>query len=192
MLNALRDQVVKALAWHDAHVDFERAVAATPVEVRGRKPQGLPYSPWQLLYLNDAVELPRISVPIEWLLDDERRATLGPTWRTVLSRQLEDWRQLDRAWRDVLLVLIRLQGWYGPSVNGTLLKSTVTLVPHPESGEYVFPHGLATVGMGRPSLAGSRDWRASGHRPNRRQVARPPRPWRRQPRDWPRWQWPGR
>ena len=49
VLNALRDQVVKALAWHDAHVDFERAVAATPVEVRGRKPQGLPYSPWQLL-----------------------------------------------------------------------------------------------------------------------------------------------
>src|SRR5438034_9995361 len=49
VLNVLRDQLAKALAWHDAHVDFERAVAATPVEVRGRKPQGLPYSPWQLL-----------------------------------------------------------------------------------------------------------------------------------------------
>src|SRR6266542_2971846 len=59
------------------------------------------YSPWQLLYLNDAVELPKISVSIEWLLDDERRATLGPNWRTILSRQVEDWRQLDRAWRDV-------------------------------------------------------------------------------------------
>jgi hypothetical protein len=100
------------------------------------------YSPWQLLYLNDAVELPKISVSIEWLLDDERRATLGPNWRSLLSRQLEDRRQLDRAWRDVLLVLIRLQGWYGPSVNGTLLKSTVTLVPHPESGEYVDPRDL--------------------------------------------------
>jgi hypothetical protein len=100
------------------------------------------YSPWQLLYLNDAVELPKISVSIEWLLDDERRATLGPNWRTVLGRQLEDWRQLDRAWRDVLLVLIRLQGWYGPSVKGTILKGTVTLMRHPESGEYVDPRVL--------------------------------------------------
>jgi hypothetical protein len=41
------------------------------------------YSPWQLLYFNDAVELPNISVQIEWLLDDERRATLGPDWRTI-------------------------------------------------------------------------------------------------------------
>jgi Overcoming lysogenization defect protein-like, TOPRIM domain len=100
------------------------------------------YSPWQLLYLNDAVELPKISVSIEWLLDDERRAALGPNWRTLLGRQLKDWRQLDRAWRDVLLVLIRLQGWYGPSVKGTLLKGTVTLVRHPESGEYVDPRVL--------------------------------------------------
>jgi hypothetical protein len=100
------------------------------------------YSPWQLLYFNDAVELPNVSVQIEWLLDDERRATLGPNWRTILSRQLERWRRLDREWRDVLLVLIRLQGWYGPSVKGTLLKSTVTLVPHPESGEYVDPRDL--------------------------------------------------
>jgi hypothetical protein len=74
--------------------------------------------------------------------DDERRATLDPNWRTILSRQLERWRNLDRSWRDVLLVLIRLQGWYGPSVKGTLLKSTVTLVPHPETGESVDPRDL--------------------------------------------------
>jgi hypothetical protein len=100
------------------------------------------YSPWQLLYFNDAVELQKTSVPIEWLLDDERRATLGPGWRTFLSRQLARWRDLDRSWRDVLLVLVRLQGWYGPSVKGTLLKSTVTLVPHPETGEFVDPRDL--------------------------------------------------
>jgi hypothetical protein len=97
------------------------------------------YSPWQLLYLNDAVELPKTSVPIEWRLDDERRATLDPGLRSFVNWQLERWRQLDREWRDVLLVLIHLQGWYGPSVKGTLLKGTVTLVRHPESGEYVDP-----------------------------------------------------
>jgi len=101
------------------------------------------YSPWQLLYFNDAVELPKISVPIEWLLDDQRRATLRPDQRTLLGQQLEDWRQLDREWRDVLLVLLRSQSRYGPWVKGPLLKSTVTLVRHPQSGEYVDPRELA-------------------------------------------------
>jgi hypothetical protein len=100
------------------------------------------YSPWQLLYLHDAVELPKTSVPIEWLLDDARRAILNPASRWFLSGQLESWRRLDREWGDVLLVLLRLQRWYGPSIKGTLLKSTVTLVRHPESGEYVDPRDL--------------------------------------------------
>jgi hypothetical protein len=101
------------------------------------------YSPWQLLYFDDAVELPNISVSIEWLLDDERRGTLRPIQRTHLGQQLEDWRQLDHEWRDVLLVLLRLQRHYGPWVKGPLLKSTVTLVRHPKSGEYVDPRELA-------------------------------------------------
>src|SRR5438552_475332 len=46
---ALREHLVKGLAWHDAHADFDRAVGGIPVDVRGRKPAGLPYSPWQLL-----------------------------------------------------------------------------------------------------------------------------------------------
>jgi hypothetical protein len=101
------------------------------------------YSPWQLLYFNDAVELPYTSVPIEWLLDDGRRATLHPGQRSLLGQQLEDWRQLDEEWRDVLLVLVRLQSPYGPWVKGPLLKSTVTLVRHPQTGEYVDPRELA-------------------------------------------------
>jgi hypothetical protein len=100
------------------------------------------YSPWQLLYFNDAVELQHHSVPIEWLLDDERRATLGSGHRNFLSWQLERWRQLDREWRGILLVLLRLQSRYGPSVKGTLIKSTVNLVKHPQTGEYVDPSEL--------------------------------------------------
>jgi len=46
---ALRQQLASALEWHDAHVDFERAVEGVPADARGRKPQGLPYSLWQLL-----------------------------------------------------------------------------------------------------------------------------------------------
>ena len=122
------------------------------------------YSPWQLLYFNDAVELPYTSVPIEWLLDDERRGTLRPDQRDLLGQQLEDWRQLDREWRDVLLALLRLQSHYGPWVKGPLLKSTVTLVHHPQTGEYVDPRDLAPpfdaqkvldeLGLTRESLKG--------------------------------------
>lgn len=46
---ALRAQLSTALAWHDASVGFDKAVDGIPVELRGRRPDGLPYSPWRLL-----------------------------------------------------------------------------------------------------------------------------------------------
>jgi hypothetical protein len=113
------------------------------VPERGRVVPRPCYSPWQLMYFNDAVELPKASVSIEWLLDDEQRATLRSDQRTLLGQQLEDWRQLDQEWRDVLLVLLRLQSRYGPWIKGPLLKSTVNLVRHPQSGKYVDPRDLA-------------------------------------------------
>ena len=46
---ALREQLARALAWHDAHAGFDKAVEGIPPELRGRRPDGLPYSPWALL-----------------------------------------------------------------------------------------------------------------------------------------------
>jgi hypothetical protein len=46
---ALRAQLARALEWEDAHAGFDRAVEGVPAELRGRVPDGLPYSPWQLL-----------------------------------------------------------------------------------------------------------------------------------------------
>jgi DinB superfamily len=46
---ALRQHLVNALAWQDAHAGFERALEGLPADARGRRPPGLPYSPWQLL-----------------------------------------------------------------------------------------------------------------------------------------------
>ena len=46
---AVRDLLSRPLAWQDAHVGFEAAVAGIPERVRGTQPKGLPYSPWQLL-----------------------------------------------------------------------------------------------------------------------------------------------
>ncbi|MGA2185011.1 MAG: DinB family protein [Bryobacteraceae bacterium] len=45
----LRKQIAGVLAWHEAHQPFEAVVADFPVELRGVRPQGLPYSAWELL-----------------------------------------------------------------------------------------------------------------------------------------------
>src|SRR3954452_14328545 len=45
----MRAQLAKALAWGEAHADFDKAVADFPVELRGRIVEGLPYSAWQIL-----------------------------------------------------------------------------------------------------------------------------------------------
>jgi hypothetical protein len=100
------------------------------------------YSPWQLLYLNDAIELTKAEVPVGWLLDDRRRETINEVFREFMQARLDAWSKLDREWRDILLVLIRLSSHYGPPIKGTLMKSTVTLVHHPETGEYVDPREL--------------------------------------------------
>jgi uncharacterized damage-inducible protein DinB len=45
----LRDLLGRLLAWEDAHVGFDAAVADVPPEARGKQPEGAPHSPWQLL-----------------------------------------------------------------------------------------------------------------------------------------------
>ena len=45
----LRDQLAGLLAWEDAHVSFDAAVANLPAKLRGARPAELPYSPWQLV-----------------------------------------------------------------------------------------------------------------------------------------------
>jgi DinB family protein len=46
---ALRDHVARLLDWKEAHAAFDDATAGFPEPLRGRTPDGLPYSPWQLV-----------------------------------------------------------------------------------------------------------------------------------------------
>ena len=48
-LEGLREQLARLLDWHDAHADFDTAIDGLPPALRGRVPEGLPYSPWQLV-----------------------------------------------------------------------------------------------------------------------------------------------
>ena len=45
----LREQLIKLLDWQDAHVNFDVAVEGIPPALQGVRPEGLPYSPWELL-----------------------------------------------------------------------------------------------------------------------------------------------
>lgn len=46
---AVRQDLVTLLRGGRAHVTFDKAVSGLPSDLRGRRPRGLPYSPWQQL-----------------------------------------------------------------------------------------------------------------------------------------------
>src|SRR3954451_8044370 len=46
---ALREHLLYLLRGGGAHLDFEKAIADLPVELRGTKPAGQPHTPWRLL-----------------------------------------------------------------------------------------------------------------------------------------------
>jgi|SRR5687768_6189262 uncharacterized damage-inducible protein DinB len=48
-IDALRDQLVRVLAWEEAHVGFDKAIAGIPPDARGARATGFEHSPWQLL-----------------------------------------------------------------------------------------------------------------------------------------------
>ena len=47
--DALRKHVLELLTGKNAHADFDAAVAKFPLKRAGEKPDGAPYSAWQLL-----------------------------------------------------------------------------------------------------------------------------------------------
>jgi hypothetical protein len=46
---SLREHLLELLRSGHAHLDFEKAIAGLPVELRGAKPPGLPHTPWRLI-----------------------------------------------------------------------------------------------------------------------------------------------
>jgi DinB superfamily len=47
--DALRTHLARLLDWQDAHAGFDAIVEGIPPDRREAQPEGLPYSPWQLL-----------------------------------------------------------------------------------------------------------------------------------------------
>jgi hypothetical protein len=98
------------------------------------------YAHWQLLYLQEAVDLGRVEVTLSWLLDDERRVSLSEQAAGIYSWQRERWQSTDWNWRSTVLLLVRLQNRYAPLIKGTLTTSRSTLIYDPDVGDYVDPY----------------------------------------------------
>jgi hypothetical protein len=66
--------VASSLDWEQAHLSLENAVKGLPANLRGRRPEGLPHSPWELvehirIAQNDLLDFcrnPNYSHDLEW------------------------------------------------------------------------------------------------------------------------------
>ena len=47
--DSVRDHLVRALAWEEAHAGFDKAVAGVPPDKRGERPAGFDHSVWDLV-----------------------------------------------------------------------------------------------------------------------------------------------
>lgn len=82
----LRAHLVRLLDWEEAHVGFDRAVDDLAPEARGRRPDGLPHSPWEILEhlriaqsdLLDFCVNPRYAHALEWPKDYWPRTPAPP------------------------------------------------------------------------------------------------------------------
>jgi DinB superfamily len=110
MNSELRDHVAKLLGWQEAHAGFDKAVAELPEPLRGRVPQGLPYSPWQLvehmrITQHDILDFCRNPAyqEVSWPDDYWPRSPAPPSaaaWDETLRRFREDRAALQRLARD--------------------------------------------------------------------------------------------
>jgi hypothetical protein len=47
--NALREHLIELLNSGHAHADFDKATDGIPIDLRGKRPTGLPHTPWRLV-----------------------------------------------------------------------------------------------------------------------------------------------
>lgn len=104
----LRELLTKVLGWQDAHVNFDDVVQGLPPRLQGVRPEGLPYSPWQLLEhmrltqrdILDFCRDPGYKAP-KWPDDYWPKGALPPTpdsWQESVAAFLAD--------REALVVMI--------------------------------------------------------------------------------------
>jgi hypothetical protein len=96
--DTLREHLIKLLDWQDAHVSFDTAVEGIPPPLQGVRPEGLPYSPWELL---EHMRLTQKDI-MNFCRNQDYKAPKWPDeyWpKTTSSPELNDWQKSVNAFR---------------------------------------------------------------------------------------------
>lgn len=124
-----------ALIWRD-EVGFQPWSRYRYREEHARRVTAL-YSPWQLMYLGNAITEQMITLPLPLLLGRRERIdrVIWHQLRRKMWRVDRDfWLRLEHHWRPTVLLLSWLQNRYLPFVTGTS-----TMTHDPSTGELVDP-----------------------------------------------------
>lgn len=119
------------------------------------------YSPWQLLYLDAAVNGRYVQVDVSAFLDGRMDLTPKPRslWRHIHRRNHGEWKRLDEAWRPVILLLVRIQNRYFPAVRGTVTLSPFGGDPFREEIAAFDPRAVAsTLGWTNDHIKDLYEW----------------------------------
>ncbi|HET7696359.1 MAG TPA: DinB family protein [Vicinamibacterales bacterium] len=108
---AIRDHLARALAWEDAHVGIDKALAGIPADKRGARPPGFEHSLWhQLEHIRIAQEdildfcvKPKYEHTMKWPDDYWPAAPAPPdgkAWDESLAAYVRDRKTLERLARE--------------------------------------------------------------------------------------------
>lgn len=133
-----REIVASSLDWEQAHVGLDRAVDGLPPELRGRQPDGAPYSIWQLLEhirraQHDLLEFcrnPDYTHDLDWPGDywpDATESPSGDAWDECLARLRSDREALERWAVDAEVDLTAQVPW---GDGQTYLRTVIVAADH--------------------------------------------------------------
>jgi uncharacterized damage-inducible protein DinB len=136
-MDPLREQLARSLGWEDAHASFESATKGLPESLRGKVPDGLAWSCWQL------VEHLRITQRdiLEFCIDPayEERKWPDDYWpQGAAPESAEQWERSLREFaqdRDQLMRLAKdpASDLFAPIPHGTgqtLLRELILVIDH--------------------------------------------------------------
>ena len=103
---ALRNEVVWLLRGGHAHVGFKKAVGGMPGTLRGKKPRGAPYTPWQQL---EHLRICQRDI-LEYIRNPKHVSPAWPAeyWPAAEPPAREAWAKSARAFEADLNALIRM------------------------------------------------------------------------------------
>jgi hypothetical protein len=105
----IRKELRALLEGGNAHLTFEDAIRELPAELRGRRPQGLPYSPWELL---EHIRITQHDI-LEFIRDPNYESPPWPEgyWpKTPAPAKDKDWNQSIKAFQVERQAILKLVG----------------------------------------------------------------------------------